>query len=84
MFRANIVAYFTIGNIVALAVFSATGLIKPGTLRDAGIMLPGMVVGVLLGSAIAPRVPEGAFRVITLVIVATGGIIAALTGLGVL
>lgn len=81
-YRATIVAYFSIVQAFALVLFSTTGLINLGTLKDVGFLAPGLAIGAVAGSLIAPRVPERLFRVITLIIVVAGGIIAVLSGSG--
>ncbi|MBM3944007.1 MAG: sulfite exporter TauE/SafE family protein [SAR202 cluster bacterium] len=83
VFRGTMVAYFTIVNVAAIIVFSATGLVNATTLRDVGVLLPAVLAGVALGQALSTRVPERAFRTIALVMVACGGVVASLSGAGV-
>lgn len=79
-FRANLTAYFTVMNIVSLPAFFLSGKIDAQVLETSAWALPGMVVGIMLGSFIANRLPEAIFRRIALGLMCVAGAMAMVTG----
>ncbi len=83
-FRANLIAYFSVLNVVTLAALSVEGVITASTMGFALISMPGMAIGALTGVALAGRVREGLFRRIALSVVAAAGLLSIATGLHIL
>ena len=80
-FRANIVTYFFLLNIVTLITFLAAGILTEDVLITAVILLPPLPIGIIAGEALSGRVSEKLFRTIALLLVLGTGITALVTGL---
>ncbi|HOG45582.1 MAG TPA: sulfite exporter TauE/SafE family protein [Anaerolineae bacterium] len=80
-FRANLTAYFGLLNVVTLTTYAANGLITRPVAACAGLLLPGLVVGLVVGTRLVPRVNEQRFRQITLAVVGASGLLGVATGL---
>ncbi len=83
-FRANLVAYFLVLNIFSIPVFILNGLITGEVLNHSAYLLPALVTGMVLGNALAAKLPEKIFRKIALVIVFLSGLLSLLAGAGVI
>lgn len=62
LFRANLVTYFIIINIVSLVTFSAQGLITGEVLTFVGVFLPVLIIGTYVGVKAEGRISERGFR----------------------
>lgn len=72
-FRANLLAYFIITNLFTLTLIAQAGVITRDVLLTDAKMIPGLVLGLLVGNTVFHRVPTQVFqRVIVLFVVATG------------
>jgi len=69
IFRSNLVTYFFLLNCYAVAISFSTGLYTVEVLRYAAVLLPLLLLGCYAGIRIAPRVPEGPFRKLTMIVV---------------
>ena len=81
VFRANIVAYFLVIQSLAVPLLAANGILTRGSLGSALVLLPGLILGGLLGSFYSQKVPEQLIRRLILVIVAGAGSVSLLNGL---
>jgi len=72
--------YFVASNAIGLAVLLAAGALDPDALFPAFVLwLPGSLAGNWIGTTLAPRLPDIAFRRLTLVIVFVAGGVTAIT-----
>ena len=79
-FIADLALYFVASNAIALALLASEGSLADRALFPAALLwLPGSLAGNLAGSTLGPRLPERAFRRLTLVIVFVAGALTALT-----
>jgi uncharacterized membrane protein YfcA len=77
---ADLALYFVASNAIGLAVLLAEGALESEALFPAFLLwLPGSLVGNWAGTVIGPRLPEAAFRRLTLAIVFVAGAVTALT-----
>ena len=79
-FLADLAMYFVGANAIGLAILAARHTIEPDALSPAFLVwLPGSLIGNWLGTTLGPRLPEAAFRRLTLVVVFVAGGVTALT-----
>jgi uncharacterized membrane protein YfcA len=79
-FLADLAIYFVISNAIALVLLSTQGAFRTDALFPAALLwLPGSLLGNYVGSTLAPRLPEQAFRRLTLAVVFVAGAVTALT-----
>jgi uncharacterized membrane protein YfcA len=79
-FLADLAMYFVGANAIGLAILAARHTIRTDALSPAFLVwLPGSLLGNWLGTALGPRLPERAFRRLTLAIVFVAGGVTALT-----
>ena len=83
-FRANLIAYFSVLNLVTVVALAVGGTITAPTMWFVMISMPGMAIGALTGAALAGRVKEKLFRRIVLSTVAIAGLLSIATGVHVL
>jgi uncharacterized protein len=77
---ADLAIYFVASNAIGLAVLLAQGALDSDALFPAFVLwLPGSVAGNWAGTVVGPRLPEIAFRRLTLAIVFVAGAVTALT-----
>jgi hypothetical protein len=81
IFRANIVTYFFLLNIVTLLIFIFTGILTEEVLITSMILLPPLPAGIIAGEFMSRKVSEELFRKIALFLVLGTGIIALITGI---
>ena len=65
-FRGNLTLYFWILNLFSIPTYIFSGLITEEVLHYSGIMLPGLIVGTLLGVRVGNYVNEQLFRRISM------------------
>ncbi len=75
-FLADLAVYFVFSSSIALILLATQGALATQALFPASLLwLPGAFLGTFLGTAIGPRLPEKAFRYLTLALVfAAGGV----------
>jgi uncharacterized protein len=79
-FLADLAMYFVGANAIGLVVLAIEHTIRTDALAPAFLVwLPGSLLGNWLGTTLGPRLPEVAFRRLTLVVVFVAGGITALT-----
>jgi uncharacterized protein len=79
-FLADLAMYFVGANAIGLAILAARHTIRTDALSPAFLVwLPGSLLGNWLGTTLGPRLPERAFRRLTLAIVFVAGGVTALT-----
>jgi uncharacterized membrane protein YfcA len=83
-FRANLVAYFTAVNLVTVPAYLLGGLITRPVATYAALLLPALAVGLWAGIGLARRVDEQAFRRVVLLVVGGAGLLAVVSGMGLL
>jgi uncharacterized protein len=77
---ADLALYFVASNAIGLAILLAAGGLETDALYPAFLLwLPGSLLGNWAGTVIGPRLPEAAFRRLTLAIVFAAGAVTALT-----
>jgi uncharacterized membrane protein YfcA len=84
VFRASIVAYFTLVILATMPLYAAGGILDLDALLNAIVTAPALVLGTVVGVRLIPRVDEAQVRRITLLIVLAAGITSILTGLQVI
>ncbi len=78
-FLADLALYFVASNAIGLLILLAHGAIEREALFPAFLLwLPGSLAGNWAGTMIGPRLPEAAFRKVTLAIVFVAGAVTAL------
>lgn len=83
-FRATINQVFVAANVVALALFTVTGLIETPVVLGVVAALPAAFVGVVVGTRVRPRVSTERFRHVVLLLLVLSGLSALVGGLGLL
>ncbi|HJU84044.1 MAG TPA: TSUP family transporter [Holophagaceae bacterium] len=86
-YRAAVSALRLLESSLAAAAYAALGLLTPGALRDAGPLLPGVLLGLGAGTVLLGRVGEEGFRrfaVLFNVFTVSYGLARALSALGIL
>jgi uncharacterized protein len=79
-FLADLAMYFVGANAIGLLVLAAQHTLRTDALSPAFLVwLPGSILGNWLGTTLGPRLPEVAFRRLTLAIVFVAGGVTALT-----
>src|ERR687895_2801367 len=76
---ADLAFYFVASNAIGLAVLLAEGALDGDALWPFLLWLPGSLAGNWAGTVVGPRLPETAFRRLTLAIVFAAGAVTALT-----
>lgn len=81
--RANLSAFFAVGSLLSLGMLAAGGGLPPTDLRAAGLLLPALAAGVLLGGQLARRAPVAAVRRGALLLsLLSGAVLVARAALG--
>jgi uncharacterized membrane protein YfcA len=79
-FLADLAMYFVASNAIGLTILAAQGALREDALTGAFLLwLPGSVIGNWLGTTLGPRLPELAFRRLTLAVVFVAGGVTVLT-----
>jgi uncharacterized membrane protein YfcA len=79
-FLADLAMYFVGANAIGLIILAVQHTIRTDALAPGFLVwLPGSLLGNWLGTTLGPRLPERAFRRLTLVIVFVAGGVTALT-----
>jgi uncharacterized protein len=79
-FLADLAMYFVGANAIGLLILAAEDTLRTDALSPAFLVwLPGSILGNWLGTTLGPRLPEVAFRRLTLAIVFVAGGVTALT-----
>jgi uncharacterized membrane protein YfcA len=79
-FLADLAMYFVGANAIGLVILAAQDTLRTDALSPAFLVwLPGSIVGNWLGTTLGPRLPEVAFRRLTLAIVFIAGGVTAIT-----
>ncbi|MGQ9683242.1 MAG: sulfite exporter TauE/SafE family protein [Anaerolineae bacterium] len=81
VFRANLVAYFLVFNLATLPAHQVGGLLQREVLIYTALLVPALLAGAVGGMALARRVPERPFRLITLLVVTVAGVVSIASGL---
>jgi hypothetical protein len=79
VFRANIITYFVVLNIAAIATFAVRGMFTVDVLRYAAAFIPMMLLGTWAGIHLAKHVPEARFARITMALVIITGLVLVIT-----
>jgi hypothetical protein len=81
-FKANLIAFFLFINIATLPVFLYTGALTPDVLGSSALLMPGMILGTLVGLKLANRIDEQRFKTGVLVLLLVFGCMSIASGLG--
>jgi len=81
VFRANIVAYFTIVNVFSIVVLILNDLVSHTVIKYSLIFFPPMIAGAVIGIKLSRKVNETLFRKIALIIVSIAGLVSIISGL---
>lgn len=76
VFRATLTSFFFTLNIITIIVFMYNGLITPRVLKLSSVLLPGLIIGSLIGIKIGNHVKEKVFVNLTIVLIASMGILS--------
>ncbi|MBE0449862.1 MAG: sulfite exporter TauE/SafE family protein [Clostridia bacterium] len=74
-FRSSLTTYFLLLNIVTVFLYAGSGLITFQTFKDQLIVLPFLIIGTLVGTALGSRINEEKFKAIVLNLLVIMGII---------
>jgi uncharacterized protein len=77
-------AFFLINTGASLIGLTFSGMVTPDILLTAASFAPGLVIGVYLGMLAFKHVNEGYFRILSVIVVVGTGILAVLSGLGIM
>ncbi|MCE5265857.1 MAG: sulfite exporter TauE/SafE family protein [Deltaproteobacteria bacterium] len=77
-------AFFLVNTGASLIGLAMSGMVTPDILLTAASFAPGLVVGVYLGMLAFRHVNDSFFRILSIVVVVGTGILAVLSGLGVM
>jgi uncharacterized membrane protein YfcA len=79
-FIADLAVYFVVSNAIALSLLTQGGALAQRALFPAAALwLPGSLAANWIGSSVGPRLPEAAFRRLTLAIIFVAGALTALS-----
>lgn len=81
VFRANISLYFVFTSGASLVALSLRGLVEPGHLLLAALLVPAAFVGKVAGTALMHRFSEAAFRSLTLALILLTGSVAIVSAI---
>jgi len=76
IFRANLLSYFLLLNIITIPVYLIDGLLTEEVLLYSAALLPGLVAGAFTGNKLSHLLPERIFRRIVLIVVMLSGIVS--------
>jgi len=80
-FRSTIAAYFAASGIIAVALFALDGQVTGVTLARAGISIPGIILGWLMGNQVFQRMGPERFRSVVIGVLLLSAMIALATTL---
>ena len=78
----NLSAFFLISTGASLIGLSLSGLVTHQILLTSASLIPGLVIGVFLGMLTFKHVNESYFRILSMMVIIGAGVLAALSGLG--
>ena len=73
--RASLALYFLTFEVVAFALYAWTGLVHQGTLLNIVTLLPGVLLGFGVGSFLAGRLDQRAFRWVAVGVIVAGSLV---------
>ena len=77
-------AFFLISTGAALIGLSLSGLVTPHILLTSASLVPGLVIGMFLGMLVFKHVNESYFRILSVLVIMGAGVLAVLSGLGII
>ena len=80
-FRATIAAYFLASGLIAIALLALDGQVTGLTMARAGVAIPGIVLGWLLGNRVFQRMGPERFRSVVIGVLLLSAVIALATTL---
>ncbi len=81
VFRANLIAYFTLIEIYAIANFWWAGALSRNIVANAATLIPSMLLGTGLGFFLGPHIPEKLFRNLIFIVLLIIGTILLINSL---
>lgn len=82
LFRANLIAYFSLIEIYGIANFWWAGALTREVVVHAALLMPAMLLGTAVGFLLGPRIPEKVFRNIIFCLLLVIGIALVVNSLG--
>ncbi len=73
--RAALAFYFICTYAVAFILYYRIGLVERNTLQNIGMLVPSLIFGFIMGSLLAKRLNEDAFRYVALGVIITGSLV---------
>lgn len=80
-FRGNLAAYFFILNIFTIPVYYLNGLLTKEVWNYSLTFLPGLLIGVFVGSFLSHKIKDDHFKKLTLILLIVMGILSIISGL---
>jgi uncharacterized membrane protein YfcA len=71
--RATLALLFITSDIVAFALYAATGLVTRDTLANIGVMIPGLIIGSGLAAVLVNRINDRIFRHAMIAVIVVAG-----------
>ena len=71
--RATLALLFITSDIVAFALYAATGLVTRDTLANIGVMIPGLIIGSGLAAVLVNRINDRIFRYAMIAVIVVAG-----------
>ena len=84
VFRANLIAYFLVLNLVTIPFFLIGNLITLETIGYTALFLPALFLGGLAGTKLVHKINEKLFKKIVLLIIIASGLLSTASGLGII
>lgn len=81
LFRANLVRFFCLGNIMTLSTLYAMGVMDVAVFSLAAYIVPGVLVGTWVGEKVFQRVSALAFRRLNIAVLIACGLLSVITAL---
>lgn len=82
LFRANLIAYFSLIELYGIAHFWWAGALTGEVVGNAAVLIPAMLLGTAAGFLLGPRIPERAFRNLIFLVLLVIGIALVVNSLG--
>jgi len=79
-FRANLLAFFVVSNSGSLALLVLASAVTPAVLELDAALVPGLAIGLVLGSALFRVIPGDRFRQFVVLLVIATGLLSVWTG----
>jgi len=82
LFRANLIAYFALIEIYAIANFGWAGALSRDIISHSAVLIPSMLLGTGVGFLLGPRIPDKIFRNLIFIVLLVIGVALMVNSLG--